>query len=111
VKLGWATCEAAAAGGHLDELQWARARGCEWESETCRGAAAWAHWHLDKVSRWAREHDCPWDTATCSGPPQAPGAGGRVVSAGALVEASVRAFAVLGGFVEMLRWLDGRRAP
>ena len=33
------TCEAAADGGHLAVLQWARATGCDWNAITCIMAA------------------------------------------------------------------------
>eukprot|EP01047_Picozoa_sp_COSAG01_P008960 COSAG01_NODE_362_length_18130_cov_34.672307_3_plen_101_part_00 len=34
-----ATCFAVAEGGHLKVLQWAMANGCEWNADTCAGAA------------------------------------------------------------------------
>ena len=54
-------CEAAARGGHLEMLQWARANGCPWNEMTCSGAATGGH--LD-VPRWAREKGCPWSEET-----------------------------------------------
>ena len=54
-------CEAAARGGHLEMLQWARANGCPWNEMTCSGAATGGH--LD-VLRWAHEKGCPWSEET-----------------------------------------------
>ena len=51
------TCEAAAKGGHLEVLQWARQNGCPWNELTCSAAAGG---HLD-VLQWAHENGCPWD--------------------------------------------------
>ena len=51
-------CEEAALGGELGVLQWARANGCEWDSEVCRAAAGGGHL---AVLRWARENGCEWD--------------------------------------------------
>ena len=36
---GWMTCAAAARGGHLGVLKWARENGCEWSWRTCSFAA------------------------------------------------------------------------
>jgi hypothetical protein len=36
-------CEAAARGGHLEMLQWARANGCPWNEMTCSGAVTGGH--------------------------------------------------------------------
>ncbi|QDZ18969.1 Rpc34 subunit of RNA polymerase [Chloropicon primus] len=62
------TCAAAAEGGHLDVLQWARSQDppCPWDAGTCRRAAMGGH--LD-VLQWARSQDppCPWDAGTCFG--------------------------------------------
>jgi len=50
-------CAAAAGGGHLAVLQWARASGCPWGSMTCIRAARGGH--LD-VLKWARANGCDW---------------------------------------------------
>ena len=55
-------CALAAAGGHLEVLQWARQHGCPWGRSTCLAAARGGHL---EVLQWARQHDCPWDSATC----------------------------------------------
>jgi len=47
------TCWAAAGGGHLEVLQWAREHGCPWDEWVCRLAAGGGHLH---VLQWAREH-------------------------------------------------------
>ena len=44
-------CQAAARGGHLEMLQWARANGCPWNAETCYRAAKGGHL---EVLHWAR---------------------------------------------------------
>ena len=50
-------CTGAAEGGQLEILQWLRANGCAWDSQT-----SW--WAVSKgdveVLRWARENGCPW---------------------------------------------------
>ena len=56
-------CAYAAKNGHLEVLQWARARGCPWDERTC-ACAAW-NGHLE-VLQWARAHGCPWDEDTCA---------------------------------------------
>ena len=56
------TCWAAAQGGQLEALQWARENGCPWDERTCRSAAYSGH--LEAL-QWARENDCPWDENTC----------------------------------------------
>lgn len=55
------TCAAAAEGGHLALLQWARANGCEWSSSTCTEAARGGHLAL---LQWARANGCTWDIGT-----------------------------------------------
>ena len=53
---------AAAMGGHLEVLQWARANGCAWDADTCRDAAGGGHL---EVLQWARASGCEWDRADC----------------------------------------------
>jgi len=58
-------CELAAAGGHLEVLQWARVR-CSWDEGTCAFAALGGHL---AVLQWAREGadpPCLWDWRTCA---------------------------------------------
>ena len=52
------TCWAAASGGHIKVLQWARAKGCPWSEWTCSSAARGGHL---EVLQWARANGCPWD--------------------------------------------------
>ena len=59
---GWMTCAAAARGGHLGVLKWARENGCEWSWRTCSFAARGGHLG---VLQWARENGCEWDWQTC----------------------------------------------
>ena len=49
-------CHDFAGGGHLEVLQWARAHGCPWDSQTCYYAAE--NGHLE-VLQWARAQGCP----------------------------------------------------
>ena len=56
-------CEAAARGGHLEELQGLRADGCPWDANACWAAALGGHL---EVLQWARANYCPWDRLTCS---------------------------------------------
>ena len=49
---------AAAEGGHLEMLLWARANGCPWDERSCMGAAEGGHL---EVLQWARANGCPWD--------------------------------------------------
>ncbi|CAM9563543.1 unnamed protein product [Laminaria digitata] len=58
------TIARAAAGGHLEVLQWARSESCPWNSRTCQKAAEGGHL---RTLRWARDHGCSWDCQTCEG--------------------------------------------
>jgi roadblock/LC7 domain-containing protein len=51
-------CVAAALGGHLPVLKWARLQGAPWDPQVC--AAAATNGHL-QVLQWARAEGCPWD--------------------------------------------------
>ncbi|CAM9228187.1 unnamed protein product, partial [Laminaria digitata] len=55
-------CRAAAEGGHLHVLEWARANNCPGDENTCYTAAWRGHF---KLFQWARENCCPWDDRTC----------------------------------------------
>jgi hypothetical protein len=46
---------------HLECLQYAREHGCEWDTSTCKEAAAGGHLELLK---WARAHEAPWNEDT-----------------------------------------------
>ena len=80
---GYTTSAAAAAGGHLAALQWAHAQGCPWNEQTTAGAAAGGHL---EVLQWARAAKCPWDYTTCSG-------------------------AAAGGHLEVLQWARAHNCP
>ena len=54
-------CTAAASGGQLEVLKWARMNGCEWNWGTCMMAAC--NGHLE-VLQWVRENGCPWHKRT-----------------------------------------------
>ena len=68
-------CGFAASSGHLDVLQWARAREYPWDhiqwdpleggsiAGTCKSAAK--NGHL-AILQWARAKGCPWDKKTCA---------------------------------------------
>ena len=49
-------CTYAAACGHLEVLQWARANGCPWDEKTCSSAARGGHL---EVLEWARANGFP----------------------------------------------------
>jgi hypothetical protein len=51
----------ASGGGHLEVVQWLRAKGCPWDSQTCAKAAQ--HGYLE-VIKWSRANGCPWDANT-----------------------------------------------
>ena len=55
-------CQAAARGGHLEELKVLRANGCPWNSLTFWHAAMGGHL---EVIQWACTNGCPWDERTC----------------------------------------------
>ena len=59
------TCAAAAAGGHLTVLRYARKRKCPWDARTASNAARGGHL---EVLQWARsrQHPCPWNEAACA---------------------------------------------
>jgi hypothetical protein len=54
----WTTCQAAAAGGHVDVLQWAKAMGCATDLSTCVAAAEQGQLGALK---WLRLHDTECD--------------------------------------------------
>lgn len=56
-------CQAAAMGGQLGVLQWARDKGCPWGGRTCSEAAKIGQF---EALKWARYNGCPWDEHTCS---------------------------------------------
>ena len=56
-------CQAAARGGHLEELQVLRADGTPWDRSTCAAAARGGH--LEAL-QWARTNDCEWDERMCA---------------------------------------------
>jgi len=81
------TCSIAAAGGHLEVLQWAHVEeGCPWDSSTCKYAARAGHM---EILRWANGNGCPLSEQThgCVG-----GVGG------------ICWHAAKGGHLEMLKW-------
>ncbi|ELR11103.1 uncharacterized protein ACA1_351310 [Acanthamoeba castellanii str. Neff] len=54
-------CLAATRGGHLEVVQWLRAKGCPWSPHTCTHAALKGHL---EVVKWARANGCPWRADT-----------------------------------------------
>ena len=56
-----ATCAAAAKGGHLEVLQWARENRCPWNAGTCSGAAGAGHLDAPVVTDIA-----PHETRVCN---------------------------------------------
>jgi hypothetical protein len=63
VAFGIDVCTACANAGDLAALEWARARGCEWDARVCSNAAARGHLAMLK---WARANGCAWDADTCA---------------------------------------------
>jgi hypothetical protein len=60
-------CIAAAEGGSLEALRWARQRGCRWGVATTAAAAMGGHLECLKWLRCGEEHKegcCPWDRST-----------------------------------------------
>jgi len=104
------TCAAAAEGGHLHIIQWARANGCPWDRWTCAWAADNGHF---EVLQWARENGCPCDTRPCS----------RAAQKGHLDilqwarengcpwDESTCACAAYGGHLEVLQWARMNDCP
>ena len=88
-------CEAAARGGHLEELKVLRANGCPWDEQTCSHAAAGGNL---VVLQWARANGCPRDEETCS-----LAAGGGIFSRLHCVNRS--------GRFEVLQWLHANGCP
>ena len=56
-------CANAARNGHLEVIQWLRAKGCPWDKTTCNNAALGGHLEMLK---WARANCCPWDAEKCA---------------------------------------------
>ena len=54
---------AAAGGGHLEVLMWARENDFAWDGSTCASAAAEGH---RGVLKWARANEYPWNAVTCA---------------------------------------------
>jgi hypothetical protein len=97
------TCMEAAGGGHLAVLQWARASGCDWDRDTCTGAATGGHL---VVLQWARANGCDWDEDTCS---WAAGGGHLAVlqwarANGCDWDSSTCWMAAWGGHLAVLQW-------
>jgi hypothetical protein len=78
-------CDAAAAGGQLEALEYARAVGCPWSYYTCTAAARAGHL---AVLQWARAQQppCPWSVWTCKA-------------------------AAEGGQLAVLQWLRAQQPP
>lgn len=49
--------------GYLSLVQWARAKGCPWNEESCSNTSL--NGHLE-VLKWLRENGCLWNAYTCS---------------------------------------------
>lgn len=95
-------CAAAAAGGHLHVLQWARNNWCPWDARTCVLSTKARHWH---VVAWAHANGCP---CTCTRararrdtrPPMDDGEASVVAATGSLV--------IVGGALQW--WLANKPA-
>ena len=79
------TCRCAAHGGHLEVLQWLRAKGCPWGTSASNNAARRGHL---EVLQWMRDQDppCPWDSDVCYQ-------------------------AALKGHLDVLRWMRSQGCP
>ena len=103
-------CEAAARGGHLEELKVMRANGCPWDECTCRGAAEGGHL---EVLQWARANGCPWDERTCRWAAE----GGHLEvlqwahANGCPWGSETCVFAAMGGHLEVLQWARANDCP
>ena len=102
------TCGFAAFGGHLEVLQWLRAKDCPWDSYVCDNAAK--NGHLE-VLRWSRSQGCHWDGIA----PRAAARNGHLEVLRLLIKAGCpyskdkcREAAAEGGEQarEVLEWLD-----
>lgn len=51
-------CTSAAEMGHLEMLQWAVEKDCDWDARVCVYAAQSGHL---EVLQWARQNGCDWD--------------------------------------------------
>jgi len=104
------TCEAAAAGGHMEVLRWLREHGHRWDEGTCHAAAKGGHL---EVLKWVRGHGCPWTPGTCAGAAQ----GGHMDVLewlrvhGCPFDESACEFAARGGQLAVLQWLRGYGCP
>ncbi|WZN64003.1 hypothetical protein HKI87_08g55570 [Chloropicon roscoffensis] len=58
------TCHCAASDGHLEVLQWLRAKGCPWGSDTSINAARGGHLEMLQWMR-AQKPPCPWNSQVC----------------------------------------------
>ena len=106
------TCRCAAHGGHLEVLQWLRAKGCPWGSDTCSWAAQRGHL---EVLQWVRAQDppCPWDKYVCD---YAAREGHLEVlrwarSQGCPWEKEATCAAAMNGHLEVLQWMRAQDPP
>ncbi len=103
-------CQKAAAGGHLAALQWLRAYGAPWNTDTCARAAGGGHL---AALQWSRAHGAPWDEQTCA----YAAAGGHLTvlqwlrKQGAPWNEQTCAYAAGGGHLAVLQWLRANGAP
>ena len=96
--------------GHLGLLQWARERGCPWDSRVC-AKAAWSG-HLE-VLQWAHEQGCPVGEGALAA---AAGAGQLAVlewahEQGCEWGAALCTAAARAGQLQALRWLRRAGCP
>ena len=59
----WRACRAAAAGGHLEALEFLREHGCNWDYRTYQAAAEGGHLELLK---WLTDQGCPASKGCCT---------------------------------------------
>ena len=90
------TCLFAASGGQLEVLQWARANGCGWDKGTCRAAAQSGHLEM---LQWACANGCPWDEHTCGN------------AAYGWSQETFSSAAEYYGYLEVLQWARANGCP
>ena len=94
------TCEAAAAGGHLEVLQWAWNHGCPRDAGTCAAAALGGQLEM---LMWARQNGCPLSSS-----PQHY-MGGMAATLHYLRNTCHSA--AKGGHLEVLKWARKKNCP
>ena len=105
--------QAAARGGQLHVLQWLRAQGCPWSTDTFSSAARRGHL---EILQWLRAAGCDWDQPS-SLTAMAAAMGGQLGvlqwlrEQGCEWNAATSIEAARGGHLELLQWLYAHSCP